>query len=405
MEYISRAIQETALRAARAFPAVVLTGPRRAGKTTFLRHVFPRARYVLLEDPDLQGRARSDPRALIDELRPPVLFDEIQNVPELFDYIRTRIDHMPRRMGQWLFTGSQEAPLMQGVTESMAGRAAVLQLLPFSLAETERAGLLAGGYPEVLARPKDRDLWFSSYIQTYLERDVRAVTNVRDLATFRRFFGLLASRHGQILNKTDLAAPLGVSVPTVGEWLHILEITGQINLVPPYFENFGKRLIKSPKMYLGDSGLACHLLGIRSQAELERSPFLGPLFEGFIAAEILKAQVNQGRRKELYHFRDQQGLEVDFLFPDSRGGLWMVECKSSRTVQPAMAGPMGTLRRAMGSRAPSRIAVVHRAGPGAPPTRALAPGIEALDVRDFVLALASRKIRPLAGFEKSKVGV
>jgi predicted AAA+ superfamily ATPase len=405
MEFISRAIQETTLRAARAFPAIVLTGPRRAGKTTFLRHAFPEARYVLLEDPDIQSRARSDPRSLIDELRPPVLFDEIQNVPELFDYIRTRIDQSPRRMGRWLFTGSQEAPLMQGVTESMAGRAAVLQMLPFSLAETERVSLLAGGYPEVLARPKGRELWFSSYIQTYLERDVRALTNVRDLATFRRFFALLASRHGQILNKTDLAAPLGISVPTVGAWLHVLEITGQVILVPPYFENFGKRLIKSPKMYLGDSGLACHLLGIRSQAEMERSPFLGPLFEGFVAAEILKAQVNQGRRKELYHFRDQQGLEVDFLFPDGRGGVWMVECKSSRTVKPAMAGPLGALRRAMGTRAPSRISVVHRASPSTPLTRALTPGIEAVDIRDFVVALTGRPRRLRAGFEKSKVTV
>src|SRR5450432_4664191 len=177
MKFISRAIQETTLRAARAFPAIVLTGPRRAGKTTFLRHAFPRARYVLLEDPDIQARARSDPRALIEELRPPVLFDEIQNVPELFDYIRTRIDRHPREMGQWLFTGSQEAPLMQHVSESMAGRAAILQLLPFSLAETDRVTLLHGGYPEVLARPAGRGLWFSSYIQTYLERDVRGVTN------------------------------------------------------------------------------------------------------------------------------------------------------------------------------------------------------------------------------------
>src|SRR5450432_2143413 len=402
MKFISRAIQETTLRAARAFPAIVLTGPRRAGKTTFLRHAFPEARYVLLEDPDIQSRARSDPRSLIDELRPPVLFDEIQNVPELFDYIRTRIDQSPRRMGRWLFTGSQEAPLLQCVTESMAGRAAVLQLLPFSLAETERVSLAAGGYPEALARPKGRELWFSSYIQTYLERDVRAVTNVRDLATFRRFFALLASRHGQILNKTDLAAPLGVSVPTVGEWLHVLEITGQIILVPPYFENFGKRLVKSPKVYLGDSGLACYLLGIATQAELDRSPFLGPLFEGYVAAEILKSQVNHGRRKELYHFRDQQGLEVDFLFP-SQGGLWMVECKASKTVHMSMAGPLGSLRRAMvdrgegserGGRAPVRLSVVHRASTAAPPTRALAPGIEALDVQAFVNDLNRRSGRP-----------
>jgi hypothetical protein len=389
MKSVSRAILPALLQAARHYPALVVTGPRRAGKTCLLRHAFPHARYLLLEDPDLQARARSDPRGFLDELRPPVLFDEIQNVPELFDYVRTRIDRTPRKMGQWLFTGSQEAPLMRGVSESMAGRAAILQLLPFSLAETARVSLILGGYPEVLSHPRGRALWFASYIQTYLERDVRALLNVRDLATFRRFLALLASRHGQILNKTDLAAPLGVSVPTVGEWLHVLEVTGQVILVPPYFENFGKRLIKSPKVYLGDSGMACHLLGIASPAELERSPFLGALWEGFVAAEILKSQINRARSKELYYFRDQQGLEVDFLFPHA-GGLWMVECKASRTVQPAMARPMESLRRSMGDRAPGRLTVVHRASPSAPPTRALAPGIEALPMEDFVRALAGR---------------
>jgi predicted AAA+ superfamily ATPase len=304
-------------------------------------------------------------------------------------------------MGKWLFIGSQEAPLMQGVTESMAGRAAIMQLLPFSLAETHRVSLLHGGYPEVLARPAGRRLWFSSYIQTYLERDVRAVTNVRDLATFRRFLALLASRHGQILNKTDLAAPLGISVPTVGDWLHVLEITGQVILVPPYFENFGKRLIKSPKVYLGDSGLACYLLGIATQAELDRSPFLGALFEGYVAAEILKSQINRGRRKELYHFRDQQGIEVDFLFPSGHGDLWMVECRATKTVHPSMAGPLRSLRRSMGDQAPVRLSVVHRESTTAPPTRALAPAVEALDMRAFVDDLnrgsprkAKRPLRP-----------
>jgi predicted AAA+ superfamily ATPase len=367
----------------------VVTGPRRAGKTTLLRRLFPRATYVLLEDPDVQARAQSDPRGFLDEIRLPVVLDEIQNVPELFAYIRTRIDREPRKMGQWLFTGSQEASLMQGVSESMAGRAAILQLLPFSLAESDRVSLLLGGYPEVLAHPKGRGLWFSSYIQTYLERDVRAIINIRDLATFRRFLALVASRHGQILNRTDLAAPLGVSVPTVGEWLHVLEITGQIILVSPYFENFGKRLIKSPKVYLGDSGLACYLLGINSQAELDRSPFLGALFEGYVAAEILKSQINQGRRRELYHFRDQQGLEVDFLFPSAGGGLWMVECKASRTVLPAMAGPLASLRRSMNDKTLLRQSIVHRPSTTAPRSRVLAPEVEALDLRTFVEALGS----------------
>jgi uncharacterized protein len=208
----------------------------------------------------------------------------------------------------------------------------------------------------------------------------------------------VASRHGQILNKTDLAAPLGVSVPTIGEWLHVLEITGQVILVPPYFENFGKRLIKSPKVYLGDSGLACYLLGIETQAELERSPFLGALFEGYVAGEILKSQINRGRRKELYYFRDQQGLEVDFLFPAGESEVWMVECKASKTVHPSMAGPLGALRRSMGERAAARMSVVYRAparrSGAAPLSRGLAPGVEALDVQEFVKELNGKSRRP-----------
>src|SRR5207245_3041333 len=179
MQYIPRGLAGVLLDAARHFPAVVVTGPRRAGKTTLLRRLFPRARYVLLEDPDIQGRVRSDPRAFLEELRPPVVFDEIQNTPELLDYVRTVIDMGPRRMGQWLFTGSQEAPLMRGITESMAGRAAILQLLPFSFVETPKVNLLHGGFPEVVSHPKSRALWFASYLQTYLARDVRAITNAR----------------------------------------------------------------------------------------------------------------------------------------------------------------------------------------------------------------------------------
>ncbi|MBI5084950.1 MAG: ATP-binding protein [Acidobacteria bacterium] len=384
MRFVERRLARTVVEASGSFPSVVLTGPRRSGKTSLLRHLFPQAQYVLLEDPDVQARARSDPRTLIEELRSPVVFDEIQNVPELLSYVRTQVDGAPRKMGQWLFTGSQEAPMMQGVAESMAGRAAILQLLPLSVGETARANLLLGGFPEVLARPKGRDLWFSSYIQTYLERDVRAVTNVRDLATFRRFLALLASRHGQILNKSDIAAPMGVSVPTIAEWLRILEVTGQIVLVPPYYENFGKRLIKSPKVYWVDTGMACHLLGIASQAELERSPFLGSLFEGFIASEILKSQINHGRRKELYYFRDQQGLEVDFMFPGPEGKLWLVECKASRTVIPQMARPVKSLKRSIGVLETCRPMVVHRESKTGPQSSALAPGVEALDVRRFV---------------------
>ena len=385
MRYIHRGLESVIARAAKQFPAVVLTGPRRAGKTFLLQHLLPRASYRLLEDPAIIAALRADPATFLDELKPPVVLDEIQHAPELLAHIRARIDAAPRRTGQWFLTGSQEAPLMQGVTESLAGRAAVLHLLPLAQAESPKVDLWNGGIPEVLARPAARELWFASYLQTYLERDVRAVTHVKDLATFRRFLGVLASRHGQVLNKTDLAAPLGVSVPTIGEWLGVLEITGQIAVVPPYFENFGKRLLKSPKIYWLDSGLACHLLGIHSRAELERSPFLGPIWEGFVASEILKTQTNLGRRRELYYFRDQQGLEVDFLVPAPNARLHLIEAKATRTATPAMTAPLRSLAQTLGEKAASVTLLPRLKSP--PATRAIAPGVALRTLPEFIATL------------------
>ena len=347
MRYISRSIAPLLSKASEHFPAVLVTGPRQCGKTTLLKHIFPKAHYVLLEDLDINERASSDPRGFLNSLPVPAILDEIQNLPALFPYIRTRIDQQPAIKGQWLLTGSQEAPLMQGVTESMAGRVGVLDLLPFSTRESDQVSLLYGGFPDVVLNPDNAELWFRSYIRTYLERDVRAVTSVKDLSTFRRFLALLASRHGCTLNKTDFAAPLGVSVPTISSWLNVLEITGQIILVPPFFENFGKRLIKSPKLYLIDSGLVCHLLGIDNLKMLTRSTFYGPVFEGFIASEIVKQQSNTGKRREIYYFRDQQGLEVDFVVPRGAGRLLLMEAKATRTPVPGMAAPMRRLAKAI----------------------------------------------------------
>jgi predicted AAA+ superfamily ATPase len=346
MKYRHRDLESTVLAGARGFPAVVLTGPRRAGKTWLLKNLFPDTRYILLEDPDVVARLRADPQGFLDATKTPLILDEVQNAPELFAHVRARIDRHPNRRGQWLMTGSQEAPLMQRVTESMAGRAAVLQLLPFSTREHGKVSMLRGGFPEVLARPSVARLWFSSYLQTYLERDVRQVISVKDLVLFRRFLAVLASRHGQVLNKTDLAAPLGLSVPTISSWLGALETTLQILLVPPFYENLGKRLLKSPKLYFLDSGLACHLLGIESENELRRSPFLGAVFEGLIASEIAKLQLHRGGRRELYFFRDQQGLEVDFLVPGKDGGISLIEAKASKSVTPQMTEPMRRLAEA-----------------------------------------------------------
>jgi len=387
MKYIPRQIESEFLLASKHFSGLILTGPRRAGKTTLLRKLFPQAQYYLLEDPDIIARLRADPHSFIQEIHPPAILDEIQNVPEILGYVRTQIDRSPNKKGQWLLTGSQESPLMKGATESMAGRAAVFHLLPLSVLETPKVSLLNGGFPEVLAHPSVSQTWFRSYILTYLERDVRAISSIRDLATFRRFLSLLASRCGQILNRTDLAAPLGVTVPTISEWLNILEITSQIILVPPFYENFGKRLIKSPKLYFYDSGLVCHLLGIESENMLNRSTFLGAIFEGFVASEIIKLQMNSGRTRQLYYFRDQQGLEVDFLVPGGDHKLILLEAKASRTVWPETAESLNRLSKAVSNYHVDRF-LIYRPSKGKEFISALRPGIKALSIEKLLAALS-----------------
>lgn len=346
MRFIERKISATILNAMKTFPAVVLTGPRRAGKTFLLKNLLPKATYVQLEDPDTLLAVKEDPQGFLDGLKLPVIIDEVQQVPEIFAYVRSRIDARPEAKGQWILTGSQESLLMRGVSESMAGRAAILRLAPFSLAENPRVSPFSGGYPEALMAGTSAPLWFSSYVQTYLERDVRSILAVRNLTTFHRFLKLLATRHGQMLNKTAMASPLGVSVPTLTEWINVLEVSGIVALLPPYYRNAGKRLVKTPKIYFLDSGLVCHLLGIRSASALTESPFYGAVFEGFVFSEILKAQWARGEEGEVYFFRDEQGLEVDFVVPFGENVVRLIECKSSATVTPDMSVPMRKVSKA-----------------------------------------------------------
>jgi predicted AAA+ superfamily ATPase len=382
MRYIPRLLWAPLAAAAVRFPALILTGPRRSGKTTLLLKAFPKASYHLLEDPDVVGRVRSDPRSFLEAVRLPAILDEIQNAPELLNYIRSRIDQEGKKGAGWYLTGSQEPALMKGVTESMAGRAAVFHLLPMSTAETSRVSLLRGGFPEVLAHPSSAEVWFRSYVQTYLERDVRAISSIRDLTTFRRFLALVAGRVGQTLNRTDLAAPLGVSVPTISEWLNILEATFQILLVPPFHENFGKRLIKSPKLYFTDTGLAAHLLGLENESQLAKSPFYGPLFESYAASEIVKAQVNAGRKKDLYFFRDRQGLEVDFIVPKTGGRLLLIEAKATRTVRPQAADALNRLKKSVTGHSVEAV-VAHLPSAKGPALAAIRPGVRAASILEL----------------------
>ena len=376
--------------AAASFGAVVLTGPRRAGKTSLLRAAFPGAAWVLLEDPAVLAAVRADPRGFLDRMRLPVILDEVQNAPELLNHVRSRIDHDPAAKGRWLLTGSQEFGLMRGVTESMAGRAAILQLLPFSVAESPGVTLFRGGFPEVVNDPGASHLWFRSYVQSYIERDVRVVANITNISLFRRFLSVLASRTGALLNKTDIAAPLGVSVPTVTAWLDILETTGVILVVPPWFSNLGKRLLKSPRVYFADSGLACHLLGLESAEALERSPMLGPVFEGFVAAELAKHRINAARGRALHWFRDQQGLEVDFLLEGPGATPVLIEAKATHTPTPDDARGILRLRQALPERGEDYV--VHRVSPSAPAPISVAPGVLALGIDELLSRLAARDL-------------
>jgi predicted AAA+ superfamily ATPase len=349
MAYIPRALEPTLRKASREFPAILLTGPRQSGKTTLLRHAFPTCRYASLEAPDIRAAALADPRGFLAAYEPPVIFDEIQHTPELLPYIKERIDAKRSARGQYLLAGSQNVLRSERVTETLAGRTAVLRLLPLSQQEHQPGiglwpAMLRGAFPELAAEPdRDAALWHSSYIQTYLERDVRTLRQVGDLTTFQSFVRLLAARSGQLLSLSDLSRDLGVAVNTAKAWLSVLEATFQVMIVRPYFANTGKRLVKTPKVYFTDTGTLCYLVGLRDSGHASAGPMAGAIFETAVLGEILKSRLNRGEDAEVYFWRTSTGDEVDFLVNDG-GRLTPIEVKLSATVRPVMADGIRKLR-------------------------------------------------------------
>lgn len=343
---LHRNLAETLRRVARGFPVLAVSGPRQSGKTTLVRQEFAHLPYVSLEDPAEWAFAQEDPRGFLHRFAAGAVFDEAQRWPELFSHLQGMVD-ADRRPGRFILTGSQQFGLTAGISQSLAGRVSVQTLLPLAMSEWQPARpevpelndvLLKGGYPSLHVEPDLRASdWLASYVATYLERDVRQVLKVRDLATFQRYVRLCAGRVGQLLNLSALGNEAGIDQVTARAWLSVLQTSHLVMLLPPYHRNFGKRLVKTPKLYFTDVGLACWLLGIRDAATLELHPSRGALFENWVVMEMAKARLNAGQPTDLYFWRDNHGLEADLVFerptPDGLR-LQPIEIKSGKTVTP-----------------------------------------------------------------------
>ncbi len=336
---LPRHAQARLRRLALGFPVVVLTGPRQSGKTTLARATFPAHAYVSLEDPDVRERVAADPRAFLEAQRGGAVIDEAQRVPALLSYLQTAVD-AEASMGRFILTGSQNLLLSAAVGQSLAGRAGYLELFP--LAYAEAAGhfdaqsldqtLVRGAYPALLARPVDPADWHSSYVASYVERDVRQISRVADLLQFQRFMRMMAARCGQLLNLNAVAHDLGIAQTTARDWLAVLEASYIVFRLLPYHTNFGKRLVKTPKLYFHDTGLASWLLGITDAAAMQTHAMRGALFENLLVGEYLKYCRHHGLNHGLYFWRDNIGTEIDLLI-ERAGTLWPVEMKSGATFQ------------------------------------------------------------------------
>lgn len=360
---VERALAEHLRRAARQFRVVTLTGPRQSGKTTLCREVFGGLPYASLESPDIRAFALADPRAFLAQFPKGAILDEIQAAPSLLSYVQERVD-ADRRRGQFVLTGSQQFALAASVSQSLAGRSAVLELLPLGHAELRafprpprglEATIVAGSYPEIHDRRVPSATWYASYVTTYVERDVRTVTNVGNLVTFQTFLRLVAGRAGQLLNLSSLGADAGVSQPTARAWLSVLEAGYLVFRLPPLHRNLGKRLTKSPKLYFYDTGLLAWLLGIRRPEDLTVHPLRGAIVENWVVSEIVKARVHRSLEPSLAFYRDQSGREVDLVLEEGARTV-LVEVKSGKTIASDFFDGLEGVAAILGSN-PERVLV------------------------------------------------